>query len=215
VPAFDLAAGLDRVVIARLPPLADEVVRIVVLGLDDPLAEHEVLERGQIHPAVPASLERLQQLRRGVADRVQEHDLRPLLFANPYLFGRELPFPVLALDVMRGLKLAQHGFRIDRTDMRVIDRLQRIEHFGALRGRQQRRMLGDGVRVRRDIAEQRRAERARLGEVLDVAVVERVERTVHHGDLPAILPEISVSDDHVSLKRRPTRFTFRRRSRAE
>jgi hypothetical protein len=73
---------------------------------------------------------------------------------------------------MRRLQLAQDRLGINGADVRVVDRLQRVDDVCALRGGQQRRMLDGRVGVRRDVAQQRFTERARLIEIFDVAVVQ-------------------------------------------
>ena len=98
---------------------------------------------------------------------------------------------------MRRLELAQDGLGVDRADVGEVDRPERIDHLRALLRGQQRRVLGGRVGVRGDVAQQRAADLFRAGEILDVSVVKRVERAVHHRHFLPVLLEILVSDNHV------------------
>ena len=64
---------------------------------------------------------------------------------------------------MRRLELAQHGLGIDRAHVREVDRLQRVDHLGALRAGSSGGCFAAGVGVRGDVAQQRAAHFASPG----------------------------------------------------
>src|SRR5688500_19664990 len=80
--------------------------------------------------------------------------------------------------------------------MGEIDRLECIDYRRALWRGQQWRVFDAGVRIRRDVAQQRAADLPRAREIFDVALMQRVECPVHHRHLLPVLPELSISNNH-------------------
>ena len=114
-------------------------------------------------------------------------DLDAVFAADDVLLGRQAAFaPVAPLHVVARAQLPEDGLGVDLVDVHVVDVADRVDDRRALRFGQQRPMLGADVAIGRDVAQHRRAQLARRLEVLDVTVVQRVERPVDHGHLAAV-----------------------------